>query len=215
MNFRLICLISVLFFIGTVSATPKPYPGPGYQSHKQYSPNQRPGRQSYYEHEKKSPTPIELLEKSIGNTMAFLAQPKAVDYNEITHFVINEMAPNFDFNYMSRWIAGRHYQRFSQEQKEEFTKTFTELFISTFVQKLRKFKPALNGAEVFRSRRVNRNEVIANAQIMGSKQQKVNIDFRFINTPSGWKVVDVKANGISALMYYRQYFAKQMRQRRT
>jgi len=218
MNSRLINFISLLILVifftsisANISAAPSPYPG-------QINKNYRPGpvaKQSYYSEQTQGPSPIDLLEKSIANTMSFLAHPKSADYKEVTKFVIQEMAPNFDFNYMSRWIAGRHYLRLSNDQKSQFTKTFTELFISTFVQKLRKFKPSLNGSEVFRSRRISRNEVIANVQLLRNKQQTIDLDFRFIKTPSGWKVVDIKANGISALMYYRQYFANKIRQRRS
>jgi len=213
--FSLVIALILAVCLSNASANSRPYPSSGYQAYQGQQPYQQPPS-SYYSRTQKQQrsSPVELLEKSIGNTLQFLAQPKTSTYAEMTEFVINEMAPNFDFNYMSRWIAGRHYHRLSEQQKSKFTQTFKELFIATFVQKLRQFKPSSSGAEVFRSRQTSQNEAIANVQIMHSNKQKINIDFRFLKTPKGWKVIDVKANGVSALMYYRQYFANKIRQRR-
>lgn len=212
----LLTLSAFLILSTAASAVPSFYPY--YQRGAQEQVTTPTKARSATQHTSKTqhPSPAELLKQSISKTMAFLSQSQTQpqDYNRINQFVMTEMAPHFDFRYMARWIAGRYYQSFSPEQKKRFTHTFQELFISTLVHKLSQYQPTKSGAEVFRSRRVNANEAIANVQIMRPKQQKINVDFRFYKTPQGWKVIDVKANGISALMYYRRYFSEKIRQRR-
>ena len=101
----------------------------------------------------------------------------------------------------------------SPEQQRAFTDTFSELFITTFVQKLSNYQnypPVVNN---FRSKRTSENEAIATAKILQETGGSIQVDFKFIKTPKGWKVVDVKANGISALFYYRNFFQENIRQR--
>ena len=158
-------------------------------------------------------SPVDLLEDSIRNVTNFLAQPQQASIQEITYFLNQEIAPNFDFNYMARWVAGRYYKTMSPEQRREFTETFVGLFITTFVKKLTHFQnyPPIIGD--FTSKRTSENEATARVKIRQEAGGSVQVDFKFIRTSEGWKVIDVRANGISALLYYRNYFVEQIRSR--
>ncbi|MCK5662310.1 MAG: ABC transporter substrate-binding protein, partial [Thiotrichaceae bacterium] len=101
----------------------------------------------------------------------------------------------------------------SPEQQRDFTENFSELFITTFVQKLsnyQKYPPVVGD---FRSKRTSDNEAMASARILQENGGHIQVDFKFIKTPKGWKVVDVRANGVSALYYYRSFFAEKIRKR--
>lgn len=196
---------------------------PGY-SYSDQSSSQQPARQGnyysqYYRPEKmllpptNSNSPVEMLEHSIKKVLDFLVRPKDVSLEQITFFLKQEITPHFDFEYMARWVAGRHYRQMSPEQQQEFTQTFSELFITTFVQKLsnyQKYPPVVSN---FRSKRTSENEALASARVLRENGGSIQVDFKFIRTQRGWKVVDVKANGVSALFYYRNFFNDQIRRR--
>lgn len=197
----------------------------GYQdSSYQNQASQYPQRQAnyysqYYRPDKMllpgniAPSPAQMLEHSIKKVLDFLARPQEASLEQITDFLQREITPHFDFEYMSRWVAGRYYKRMSPEQQQEFSKTFSELFITTFVQKLSNYQtypPIVNN---FRSKRTSENEALASAQILRENGGSIKVDFKFLRTRNGWKVVDVKANGISALFYYRNFFNEQIRRR--
>ena len=156
-------------------------------------------------------SPVDLLEASIKNVSNFLAKPQQASIEQITYFLRQEISPHFDFNYMARWVGGRFYNRMSAEQQEEFTETFVGLFITTFVKKLTYFQnyPPVIGK--FTSKRSSENEATASVNIFQETGGSIQVDFKFIRTTAGWKVIDVRANGISALLYYRNYFMKQIR----
>ncbi len=160
-----------------------------------------------------SRSPAEMLETSIKKVLAFLARPKEVSLDEISFFLKKEITPHFDFEYMARWVAGRYYRIMSPEQQIQFTETFSELFITTFVQKLSTYRNYPPVVSHFRSKRISGDEAVASAQIMQETGVSIQVDFRFIKTANGWRVVDVKANGVSALFYYRNFFSEQIRKR--
>lgn len=159
-------------------------------------------------------SPVILLEESVNKVIDFLSTPQPASLKQITHFLNQEIAPHFDFKYMARWVAGRNYKTMSPEQQKQFTQVFKELFITTFVQKLSDFQNYPPVVENFRSRRTNENEAMASARILQENGTSVQVDFKFLRTQLGWKVVDVRANGVSALFYYRNFFEEQIRRQR-
>lgn len=174
-----------------------------------YLQNYQPGRFQLPVERPRSP--VDLLEESINNVSTFLAQPQEASVDEITYFLHQEIGPHFDFNYMARWVAGRYFTKMSAEQQAEFTETFIGLFITTFVKKLthfQKYPPVIGD---FVSKRTSNNEATASVKVFKDTGGRIQVDFKFIKTPMGWKVIDVRANGISALLYYRNYFMEQIR----
>lgn len=161
----------------------------------------------------KTKSPADLLERSIKKVLNFLSRPKNASLEQITFFLKKEITPHFDFKYMARWVAGRYFRTMSPEQQRDFTENFSELFITTFVQKLsnyQKYPPVVGD---FKSKRTSDNEAMASARILQENGGHIQVDFKFIKTPKGWKVVDVRANGVSALYYYRSFFAEKIRKR--
>ncbi len=218
-------LLTLIF--GSTLSVAQNYPGQSYQgqSYQGQGPSQYPVRQGNYYSQYYRPgqmllppannrSPAEMLERSIKKVLDFLARPKDVSLDQITYFLKQEITPHFDFEYMARWVAGRYYRIMSPEQQQEFTQTFSELFITTFVQKLSSYQnypPVVNG---FRSKRTGESEAVASARILQENGGSIQVDFKFIKTQRGWKVIDVKANGVSALFYYRNFFKEQISRRK-
>ena len=202
------------------------YTGSSYQSgpYQEQSSSQYPVRQGNYYSQYYRPgkrllppvstqSPAELLEHSIKKVLNYLARPKDASLEQITGFLKREITPNFDFKYMARWVAGRYYKLMSPQQQQQFTENFSELFITTFVQKLSNYKKYPPIVDNFRSKRTGEKEALASARILRENGTSIQVDFKFLKTQRGWKVVDVKANGVSALFYYRNFFNEQIRRR--
>jgi phospholipid transport system substrate-binding protein len=169
------------------------------------------------EYQNKSPSqyyqasPVEILERSINNVLDFLTQSNSENISQLRAYVNSEIAPNFDFNYMSRQVAGKRYYLMNEEQRMTFKNKFMDVFLSTFIEKITKNRKSLPRVSRFMSNRYSQDEAKASVMLSYSNRTQVRIDFRFIKIKNDWKVVDVKANGISALMYFRDFFADLMR----
>lgn len=159
-------------------------------------------------------SPVDLLEESINKVIRFLSSPQQASLEQITFFLKKEITPHFDFSYMARWVAGHYYKTMSPEQQRKFTEIFSELFITTFVQKLSSYQNYPPVVENFISRRTSENEAMASARVIQENGVVIQADFKFIRTARGWKVVDVRANGVSALFYYRNFFAEQIQRQK-
>ncbi|MFK5985053.1 MAG: ABC transporter substrate-binding protein [Pseudomonadota bacterium] len=168
----------------------------------------------------KTASPVAILEKSIHQVLDFLKQPESTNKKQLKQYVISVIAPNFDFDYMSRSVAGKRYYQMSKEQQELFKHKFTEIFITTFVKKMTKNRKSLPRASRFISSRQSPTEARASVLLSYApnqqrNNQRVKVDFRFFKTAAGWKIVDVKANGLSALLYFRDYFNQLIKQRQS
>ncbi|MCN4143699.1 MAG: ABC transporter substrate-binding protein [Thiohalomonas sp.] len=162
----------------------------------------------------KTKSPADLLENSIKKMIKFLARPKNASLEQITSFLKHEITPHFDFKYMARWVVGRYFRTMSPKQQQEFTENFSELFITTFAQNISNYQNYPPVVDDFRSKRTSNNEVMVSARILQETGGHIQVDFKFLKTPRGWKVVDVRANGVSVLYYYRNFFAEQIRKRK-
>jgi len=161
-------------------------------------------------------SPVDLLEQSIHNVLQFLQHSDSEDKVKLKQFVMHQIAPNFDFHYMARWVAGRRFHQMNELQQEQFSAKFAEIFIRKFITKMTRNKKSLPSVSRFISNKQNQNEAHASVLLnyngdSNSQPQRIKVDFRFLNTANGWKVVDIKANGLSALMYFRGYFNRLMR----
>ncbi len=161
-----------------------------------------------------TPSPITILEDSIKNVLYFLTQPESNNKELLRKYIYNEIAPNFDFDYMARWVAGKRYYVMNEKQQVMFKQKFKQVFIINFIKKITQNKKSLPRASRFISKRQTQTEAHASVWLSYFEGQRVKVDFRFLKTSHGWKVVDVKGNGLSALLYYRNYFLQMLRQRK-
>lgn len=191
MNIKVLALSVLMFFaMGQALAAPGYYyPRAGYGQHKQDG------------------GPAQTLKEGMSKLIAFIKQNP--DADAVGAFVDEEIAPYFDFDVMARYAAGPSYRQMTEQQKSHLAHSIKGLLLSTLSKRLANY----SGQDVryYPPRRVSRNEVKVRVGILQPSGYPANVDFRFYHAEGGWKVFDVSANGNSALSYYRQHFARQMR----
>jgi phospholipid transport system substrate-binding protein len=125
-------------------------------------------------------------------------------------FLETEVAPYFDFEYMTRWAAGPAWRTMSPEQRDSMQSQLTTAFMTTLVQKLTSYTN--QPIRYFTPRGQGSNDVSVSAWIMQPNGIPTKLDFRFYKSKNGWKIFDVKAAGNSAVVYYRKMFRQMYRQ---
>jgi phospholipid transport system substrate-binding protein len=151
--------------------------------------------------------PGQVLREGMGKLLKFMRQPERPSPQAIATFLQSEIAPYFDFAYMSRWVAGPMNRRMTDQQRIELAQSIEQLLLSTLAERLSSYQN--QDVYSYPPRRVGENEVKVRVAILQANAYPANLDFRFYRSGNGWKVFDVTANGSSALIYYRQYFARQ------
>ncbi len=152
--------------------------------------------------------PAQVLREGMGKLLKFMRQSERPSEKMIAAFLQTEIAPYFDFAYMTRWVAGPMNRRMSDQQRMELALSVKQMLLSTLAKRLTSYEN--QDVRFYPPRRVGENEVKVRVAILQAGGYPANLDFRFYRSSNGWMVFDVAANGSSALSYYRQYFARNM-----
>ncbi len=157
-------------------------------------------------------TPSVLLKQGIGKLTGFIKSGQAANRAQARAFLKTEIAPYFDFAYMTRWSAGPAWRRMGPEQRARMQEQLTESFLTTLAQRLTSFTN--QPVRFFTPRGQGRNDVRVSAWIMQPNGYPTKLEFRFYRGRNGWKIFDVKADGNSAVVYYRKQFKDSLRNNR-
>ncbi len=151
-------------------------------------------------------TPDQLIRQGVNRLTGFLMGVENASPEAVREFVEMELAGFFDFEYMSRWAAGPFYRRLSDAQKAAMTAKMKDMFLGAVAQHLGSQQLPLSRVDVYPARpgrTVNESDVLTQVFTHNSRMQ---LNFRFYWSQTGWKVFDVSANGASAVAFYRRFF---------
>lgn len=157
--------------------------------------------------------PDQVLREGMGKLLKYMRQAESPNQQAIAGFLQREIAPYFDFAYMSSWVAGPMNRRMNDQQRSELAQSVKQMLLTTLAERLTSFDN--QDVRFYPPRRAGQNEVKVRVAILQAGGYPANLDFRFYRGKDGWKVFDVAANGSSALTFYRQYFARKMSARQT
>ncbi len=152
--------------------------------------------------------PDEVLREGMGKLLKFMRQPERPSQQTIAAFLQSEIAPYFDFAYMSQWVAGPMNRRMNDQQRQELAQSIEQMLLTTLAERLASYQN--QDVRFFPARQTGENEYRVRVAILQASGYPANLEFRFYRSRNSWKVFDVSANGSSALAFYRQYFTRQM-----
>ncbi len=152
--------------------------------------------------------PDQVLREGMGKLLKYMRQTDRPNQQAIAAFLQREIAPYFDFAYMSSWVAGPMNRRMNDQQRSELAQSVKQMLLTTLAERLTSYDN--QDVRFYPPRRAGQNEVKVRVAILQAGGYPANLDFRFYRGSDGWKVFDVAANGSSALTFYRQYFARKL-----
>ncbi len=198
---------------GAYGSAPGGYaPGGGYGPGGYWGRSQ-PGRLLPAPPPPPSDSPQALLRQGIERLLRYLSSNQGGGDAALRQFVDIQLAPFFDFAYMSKWAAGPNYARLDEAQRQRLQTRLQDMFFSAMVRNISGLGtglPQVQYQQPRRGRYEGEMEVPVRVWQQGSPMP-TDITFRLYRSDQGWRVFDVSANGNSALVYYRQYFRRMMR----
>jgi len=158
-------------------------------------------------------SPSTILKQGFTKLRSFFTPGTQSNPKAIEQFVNQELAPYFDFKYMTKWAAGSIYRKADAAEKNRMQAYLRRSFLTTLVKSLADYD-----SREIRVSRVKRGrsgkEVTVAVWILRARGNPTKINFRFYFDGTDWKVFDLTANGNSAVIHYRNYFKRQYRQQR-
>lgn len=189
-----VLLLFVTAFSQAVTAAPY---GPGYPGGYQQAPS--PDKVV-------SAHPGAIVKGGISKLQRFIKSGRAQNREQALAFMTTEIEPYFDFEYMTRVAAGPAWRRMSPQQKANVQNKLKKAFMNTLAQKLLTYTN--QPIRYFTPRGQGSNDVRVRVWIMQPNGISTRLEFRFYRRDGSWKIFDVKAEGNSAVLHYRNQFRK-------
>jgi len=190
-------------------------PAPQYQGPRSSGPYQRSapsaGKPSADAAKSSSRTPLDVLKAGIDMLQDFIASGDIYDQDKLERFVNSQVKPFFDFDEMSRLVAGRFYSNLDKAQRAQFQSRVENMFLIAFTRQVSQHAGPQPQVDFLRPRFKGPDEVEALARVLFADGSAKRLVFRFHRGDKGWRVYDVAANGTSAVLYYRRHFLEQVR----
>ncbi len=135
------------------------------------------------------------------------------DPQKVNQVVDTLIAPNFDFEKMSRWVLGKNWRKASPEQKSRFTEAFQKLLIKTYSKALvESDNVEINYLPVHAAE--NSKKVTVKTEIdRKNGGPRIPINYRLYKADEGWKVYDVSIDGVSLVSTYRGSFNDEIKKK--
>ena len=156
--------------------------------------------------------PAYVIHTALDKITTFSSNSDKVNPVKLRGFIEHEIIPHFDFDNMSHWITGRYASNMSDNDKADFQRNLRETFLSSLSKHLGSFDAKNTRVKFFPARYRGPEESFVSTSIYRPDAPSVRLDFRMRRNADNWKIIDVKANGSSAVLYYRRHFISQLRQ---
>ena len=110
----------------------------------------------------------------------------------------------FDFGTMSRLVVARYWKRFTPAQQEELVREFKEFLARTYGDRIDRYNQ--EQIEIVGERQEPRGDVSVLTRIVGGEYDAAEVDYRLRGKDGQWRIIDVKIEGISLVLNYRDQF---------
>ncbi len=110
----------------------------------------------------------------------------------------------FDFVTMSRLVVARGWKRFSPAQQEELVREFKAFLARTYGDKIDRYNQ--EQIEIVGERQEPRGDVSVLTRVVGGEFDGADVRYRLRGKDGQWRIIDVKIEGISLVLNYRDQF---------
>ena len=161
------------------------------------------------------PAPDELIRAVSSQVIEAVRRDPALragDVAKAAELIETTIAPHIDFTRAAQIALGPAWRQADAAQREELVRRFHALIVRAYSIALSSYRDdeisvlPLRGA-------TPADEVTVRSQVRRPGTAPIGIDYEMERTAAGWKVYDVRIEGISLMASYRAAFADEVRNR--
>jgi phospholipid transport system substrate-binding protein len=131
------------------------------------------------------------------------------DVNKLNALIDEKILPYVDFSKMTRLAVGRGWREATPEQRQTLTREFRSLLVRTYAGAVSVVKDHQVQLRPFRAAPTE-TDVIVRTQVVPSRGDPIQLDYRLEKTDAGWKIYDVNVVGVWLVENYRNTFASEI-----
>jgi phospholipid transport system substrate-binding protein len=143
----------------------------------------------------------------VGQEVVATFSDGSLDDRERLARLVSILDKSVDFEIVGRLVSGRYWRQASPEQQQEFVDLFRQFTIETIASQLRNY-----GGETYEitgERVVDDRDAVVSSKIVRVRgQPPANVDWRVRRSDSGFKIIDVVGEGVSAVVTWRQEYGE-------
>jgi len=153
---------------------------------------------------------IRRLSQDVLEAMRADPELRAGNPAKVAPFVEARILPHFDFQRATQIAMGPAWRGATPAQREELTREFSALLVRTYTVAIAGFSDSEITVSPLRAR-ASETEVTVRSQVKRPGAQPVAVEYEMQKSASGWKVYDLRIEGISLMSTYRTAFADEVR----
>ncbi len=157
--------------------------------------NQVPAPQEVIEH-----AATTMSEKLTGRKDYYESHP-----DELYSMIGDVLLPHFDTRYSGRLVLGKHWKGVSEVQRSEFIDAFYQFLLQSYAKGLLQFDQDKIEFLPFDGD-VDGKRVVVKTQMRLDDGSVVPVNYSMRRSEPGWKVYDVRIEGVSYIQNYRNQF---------
>jgi phospholipid transport system substrate-binding protein len=157
--------------------------------------------------------PDTLVRRISDEVIAAVKQDRGIqagDSRRIRELVDAKVLPHFNFRRTTQIAMGTSWRRATPAQQDELTGQFKQLLVRTYSGALAAYRDQVIEFRPLRAK-PDDTEVTVRSVVKQGGTPPVAIDYDLEKTDSGWKIFDVRVDGISLAANYRSVFAEEIR----
>ncbi len=124
---------------------------------------------------------------------------------KLLELIEKKVFPHFNFNRMTQLAMGRNWRAASDEQKKQLVEEFRTLLVRTYTSAFTQYKN-----EVIDYKPTHIAEADSDALVLStvkkSSGQAIAVNYNMEKTDQGWKIYNLKIEGVSLVENYRNTF---------
>ena len=152
--------------------------------------------------------PEALVKQTVDEVLTVIKQTK--DQRKLIEAAEQKVLPHFDFKQMTQLAVGRSWAQASAAQQEALERGFRTLLVRTYTAALSRTTGDVKVDIKPSAAKPAADESIVRTVAAESGKQPVQIDYRMVKTPNGWKVYDVVVENLSLVTTYRSQFQSEI-----
>ena len=158
----------------------------------------------------------DVLVKAITDEVAAVvrkdADIRAGDTRKAADLIEAKIVPHFNFTRMARIAMARNWRSATPEQQKEIAAEFKTLLVRTYSTALTNYRDQQIDYKPLRAKPEDSEVTVKSDVRPTGSTQPVSIDYELEKTDNGWKIYDVKVDGVSLVTTYRDTFASEVRE---
>jgi len=158
--------------------------------------------------------PDVLLKAVTLEVIAIIRQDKDIQAGnpaKVADLVETRILPLFDFTRMTQIAVARNWRLATPEQQKALTTEFKTLLVRTYSTALSSYRDQV--IEFKRLRAASGDtEITVNSVMKQPGTEPLTMDYDMEKMAAGWKVYDIKIDGVSLITTYRETFAGKVRE---